>query len=397
MRRAGAAFIAGMRRIYLSVYLMVMYIRWHLTLSMDDPVELVDTGAGKHAFHWDTAAQLPTVPGINALRSAEAKNAKIKEILADLSWRMHDAVDLKKEIERLRTLNVAILSRVPAPEAPAAQAAPAAPGGDAAVRIKELEGQLQAANETNRIQKEAWDAEKEVFAVSRAAASAPASTVVVPAVAGGTDEVKALNDEIEQQHVDIEYLTDQVHQLRELHESRASSTTSNTLHDLLLKLQRVLRLPFEDPDAVYEAVAEAIYAHTTSAQRSELSNKPDKVGFIEDLINFFHRAPSDATDSYASESDSDEADTAESDTAEAARSARTPRADRPESARAKKETENQGYARRAFKSVVNKLKGMRGDSKTDMSTLLSDLKHASEHGSSFTNNICSVDAELPPT
>jgi hypothetical protein len=41
-----------------------------------------------------------------------------------------------------------------------------------------------------------------------------------------------------------------------------------------MKLQRVLRLPFEDPDAVYEAVAEAIYAHTTPAQRRELTSAP---------------------------------------------------------------------------------------------------------------------------
>jgi hypothetical protein len=183
------------------------------------------------------------------------------------------------------------------------------------------------------------------------------------------------------------------------------------MDDLLLKLQCLLRLPFDDPDAVYEAVAEAIYVHSTLAQRREIySGSSDKDGFIEYLVDLFHRESSDASESDASGSDTSESEARDEPNADgielAARpkSARTPRAERPESARAKNQNEKQGYASRAatavgktFKSVVNRVTGVRSDKKIDMSSLLSDLKHVSETGSSFTNNIGSVDADTPPT
>jgi hypothetical protein len=185
-----------------------------------------------------------------------------------------------------------------------------------------------------------------------------------------------------------------------------------------LKLQRVLQLPFDDPDAVYEAVAAAIYAHSTPAQRHQIDDAPsDKYGFIDYLVEFF-KVNIESSDTSDSASESDEPDASEQakdgvdqsttdGIAPAVRpksAQKTPRAERPESARAKNQNERQGYASRAataagrtFKSVVNRVTGVRSDTKADMSSLLSDLKHVSETGSSFTNNIGSVDADTPPT
>jgi hypothetical protein len=380
---------------------------------MEDPPEIVDTVASKHAFHWDTAAQLPTVTGINAMKSPEAKNAKIKEILADLQWRMHDALDSKTEIQRLRILNseIAIRSAAPAAAAAAAPAAPAAPGGGEAVRINELEGQLQAANEKSRIQKEAWDAEKEVFAAraveaenlvsaARAVVPDPGSAVAVQAVAGLTDDVDDLKDQINRQQGNIDFLTGRVQHWRDRYESETSSTHSNVLQDLLDQLQHVLRLSLDNPGRVYTAVAEAIYENTTPEQRDTIDHaRSNKTDWIAHIAHVLQNEP-DASDT--SDSDTSESGTAEPgedgiELAARPKGARTPRVERPESARAKNQNERQGFARRAFNSAINKVKSIRGDKKTDMSSLLSDLKHASEHGSSFTNNICSVDAELPPT
>jgi hypothetical protein len=210
-------------------------------------------------------------------------------------------------------------------------------------------------------------------------ASAPASTVAVQAVAGGTDEVDVLNDQIEQQQVDIEYLIDQVRLWRKRCESRAFSTTSNTLHDLLLKLQRVLQLQFDNPDAVYEAVAEAIHAHTTLAQRHQIDDAPsDKYGFIAYLVESF-KFKNESSDTADSASESDESDASE---------------------QAKDEVDKpimDGIASNRLRSVVNRATGIGNDKKADMSSLLSDLKHVSETGSSFTNNIGSADADTPPT
>jgi len=421
MRRAGAAFIAGMCGIYLSVdrisalevagSIYKMPGRW----CMGDAAGPHD--ASKHRYKFPSALQLPratTLTGNAALQ---------QDILTDLQFRIHEVEDLRKEIDRLKGLNVSLTVRnfdtsAAPPAAPAEPAAPAAaPAGAEAARIADLEGQLQAAVEENRLQKETWDAEKLVFEAN-VVASAPASTVAVQAVAGGTDEVAALKDEIEQQQVDIEHLTDRVRIWRKRCGSRASSTTSNTLHDLLLKLQRVLRLPFDDPDAVYEAVAEAIYAHSTPAQRHQIDDAPsDKYEFIDYLVELF-KVNIESSDTSDSASESDEADASEQAKYGVDRSTtdgiapavrpksaqKTPRAERPESARANNQNERQGYASRAataagrtFKSVVNRVTGIRSDKATDMSSLLSDLKHVSENGSSFTNNIGSVDADTPPT
>jgi hypothetical protein len=339
---------------------------------MDDTPELVETVAIKHIFHWDIATQLPNLTFINALKTTELKNAKIQEILADLQWRMHDAIDSKKEIERLRLLTSAIANRAPAAAAPAATVAPAASGGDEAVRIKDLEEQLQAAVEENKLQKGLLDEEKRLFAVARVLASDPVIHVE-------TDEVVALQDRIERQEAMIEHLTERARHWRD-------STNSTVLQDLLDQLQHVLRLSLDDPGHVYTAVAEAIYENTSPDQRNTIDDAPsNKAGWIAYIAGVLQeeQSESDAPESGAGEPNSDGIELV-----------------RPDSASASKQNENRGYAKRGYdgiKSAFNNVRGISKKNKTDMSALLSDLKHASENGSSFTNNICSVDAELPPT
>ena len=354
---------------------------------MEDPPEIVEAGASKHAFHWDTAAQLPTVGIINALKTPELKNAKIKEILDDLSWRMHDALGSKREIERLRLLNVRVI--VPnfnaAPATPAPAPEPAAVADNA--RIVELERQLAASVETNRLQKEAWDGEKAVFAAARVAPD-PGSTVA----ADGAVDADALNQRIIDQQLRIDELSDDVIHWRERSESRTSSTNSNTLDGLLRKLKRVVRLQFDDLDDVYHAVAEAICAHTTPAQRHEIRGAPmNKERFIDFLVDYFSE-PTDTSESDESdESGSDESEGTEATDAPnadgieaAARPPSARRTPRLDSARAQTQNEKAGIARRVaesaktagnrFKSAVKRVTGMTAD----LSTLLSDLKHVSE-------------------
>jgi hypothetical protein len=181
---------------------------------------------------------------------------------------------------------------------------------------------------------------------------------------------------------------------RELYESRTSSTHSNTLHGLLRKLQVVLGFPFDDPDAVYAAVAEAIYAHSTSAQRREISDAPvDKDGFIDYLVDVFKKDSSDAygSEPFESESDEDLTDAPNTDgieLVERPKSAQRP--PRPESAHGRTQEDAEGNAKQdkpttygRFKSFAKKARGYTpfGTSRTaksDLSTLLRDLKHVSE-------------------
>jgi hypothetical protein len=294
-------------------------------------------------------------------------------VLTDLKYRIREVLDLNAEILRLRALNVELTLHKdgrPAAAAPAATVAPAASGGDEAVRIKDLEGQLQAAVEENKLQKGLLDEEKRLFAAARMLASDPGIHVE-------PDEVVALQDRIERQEAMIEHLTERARHWRD-------STNSTVLQNLLDQLQHVLRLSFDDPGHVYTAVAEAIYENTSPTQRDTIndapSNKTEWIAYIAGLLQ-----------EEQSESDAAEPDASESDGIEMAR---------PDSASAKKQTENRGYAKRGYegiKSAFNNVRGISKKKKTDMSVLLSDLKHASENGSSFTNNICSVDAELPPT
>ena len=128
----------------------------------------------------------------------------------------------------------------------------------------------------------------------------------------------------------------------------------------------------------------------------------NKERFIDFLVDYFSE-PTDTSESdEPDESGSDESEGTEATGApnadgialadEPTSSRRTPRTPRPESARAQKQNEKPGFARRAaaaassrFKSVVNRARGISGDAKTDLSTLLSDLKHVSEN-----------DADAPP-
>ena len=217
-----------------------------------------------HKFKFPSSLLLPkaaTLTGNAALQ---------QDILADLQFRIHEVEDLHKEIERLRLLNGRVnVPNLNAMVEPAAAAPPAAApaADDKDTRIADLERRLAASVETTRLQKEAWDAEKAVFAVARAAPD-PGSAVVADAAVDVRDQ------RIIDQQLRIDTLTDDVIHWRELYDNRASSTTSNTLDGLLRKLKRVVRLHFDDLDDVYHAVAEAICAHTTPAQRHDIRGAP---------------------------------------------------------------------------------------------------------------------------
>ena len=307
----------------------------------------------------------------------------------------HVLTDLQFRIREVDTLKAELLKRAAAP-APAVSAGPVA--GDA-LRIKELTKKLEqsvadtkvqtdaltAAVEGYKVEKSAWDAEKLVLE-GRLASMISGSAVMV--AGGAPSATEDLNRLIREQKLEIDSLNDLVIHWRELCDSRTSSTNSNTLDGLLLKLQRVLRLPFDDPDSVYVAVAEAIYAHTTVKQRLQISDAPvDKAGFIDYLVNFFKTDSSATSESDSSESDEDLTDAPNTDgiqLVERPKSAQTP--PRPDSARAQKHNEKTGMARRAaasasskIRSVVNRVRGISGGAKSDLSTLLSDLKHVSEN------------------
>ncbi len=198
---------------------------------------------------------------------------------------------------------------------------------------------------------------------------------------GAPSATDDLNRTIYDQTLRIDQLTDLVVHWRELYENR----NSNTLHGLLRKLQIVLRLQFDDPDSVYVAVAEAIYAHSTSAQRREISDAPvNKDGFIDYLVDVLKADSSDtvAYDSDAFDSDTEVTDTPNKDGIEQAdRPTSAQRTPSPDSARAQKQNEKAGFMRRAttgIKSAVNRARGISG-AKSDLSTLLRDLKHMSEN------------------
>ena len=332
----------------------------------------------EHKFSYTSAVVVP------AARVVDGNVVLLEHVLTDLKFRIREVEGLNSEIVKLRLLNGAVA--VPK-EGPAAPAAPAAPAGDEAARIRDLEEQLRAALEENRLQKETWSAEKRVFETT-VRASDPSSTVAVQAAAGGTDAVDALNYQIEQQQMDIEDLTDQVHHWQE--RCGSGTSNSNVLQNLLDQLQHVLRLSLDDPRRLYTAVAEAIYENTSPEQRNTIdeapSNKADWIAYIADVLQdeqseqSEHRDASDAVESgavdpRARESRADEIELAE----------------RPESARAKKHNEKPGYARRAadgIQTAMNKVRGISGAKKTDMSSLLSDLKHASENA---------PNTDIPPT
>jgi hypothetical protein len=304
---------------------------------------------------------------------------------------MHDALGSKREIERLRLLNVTLnvpnLNAAVEPPAPAPAPAPAAAAADDKdARLVDLEWQLATLRASIPIQQAAWDAEKLVLEGQLSAIVSGSAVMVGGGAPSATDD----------QTLRIEELSDEVDRWRELYESRTSSTHSNTLHGLLRKLQVVLGLPFDDPDAVYAAVAEAIYAHTTAAQRREISDAPVyKDGFIDYLVNGFKSDSSDAYGSDAEVTDTSNADGIEvTDTSKAdgieltERPKSAQRPPRPESAHGRTQEDAEGNAKQDTSTTYGKIKSFAkkargytpfGTSRTaDLSTLLSDLKHVSE-------------------
>ncbi len=301
MRRAGAAFITGIRRIYLSVdrisalevvgNVYKMPGRW----SMGD---VADASDRPHIYKYTSVLE---VPAAHQLQDNEQFRTNV---VADLRFRIREVESMKLENERLRLLNIRL--NVPNFNAPAPP--PPAPAGDEATRITDLEGQLQASVEENKLQKGLLDEEKGLFAAARVLASDPGIHVE-------TDEVVALKDRIERQEAMIEHLTERVRHWRELCESGTSSTNSNVLQNLLDQLQNLLQLSLDDPGRVYTAVVEAIYENTSPAQRDTIddapSNKTEWIGHIAELLQYEqseqseHRDASDASESGAGEPDAD--------------------------------------------------------------------------------------------
>ena len=337
---------------------------------------MADAAAGSertpHKYNYTSALDVPTVSLLESNKVLQG------HVLADLQFRIREVEAFKIQVDLLRAeifrngVQIAAHSKDPASPPAVNVAAAAGPVAGDALRIKELEDGLRSAVEGYKVDKSAWDAEKLVL---EGRLGVSGDTLMVGAPSAKDDQT-----------LRIDQLTDEVIYWRERYESRTSSTHSNTLHGLLRKLQIVLQLPYDDPDAVYVAVAKAIYVHSAPAQRREISDAPVyKDGFIDYLVDVFKYESSDAYESDAEVTDTSNADGIElADRPKSAR--RTPRLD---SARAQTQNEKAGIARRAaeaaktagskFKSVINRVRGISDGAKSDLSTLLRDLKHVSEN------------------
>ena len=147
-------------------------------------------------------------------------------------------------------------------------------------------------------------------------------------------------------------------------------------------------------------MAEAIYEHSTPAQRREISDAPVyQDGFIDYLVDVFKTDSSDAYGSDAFESETEETDTPNTDgieLTERPKSAQKPprpesahTTPRPESAHGRTQENAEGNAKQDKSTVYGKIKSFAkkargytsfGTSRTaDLSTLLRDLKHVSEN------------------